>query len=296
MQRGRELARLALLGALEVGGVEPHVAAPQHDGVLALERARPEVDDVEGASPVGPDPPLRVQDHRATRAPRAPLAADVHADALGEPRLARDPLREALAHDARDQQAGRREHAVQLEQPRRPRARQVREHRQRPDQVERAVGERERRALAGDMTVDRRVERLLDPGDRRRVDVATVHLGAGRVADEVPQHAPGAAAEVEHALAGEVPPWGRARRGSRRAGPGPGRRRRRPGRRRRSRRSRSSRGRPAAAVRTPRERSAAAVRATAPRRASGRCGRSTRAPPPPPRARDRPRRRAGTAR
>jgi hypothetical protein len=93
----------------------------------------------------------------------------------------------------------------QLEQPGRRVVREMGEHRDRVDEVEAAVLQRQRRDGDRLPGVERRAEVLLHPLDARPVDVAAPELGGPGLVGEVAQRAPRARAEVEHPLARERP-------------------------------------------------------------------------------------------
>ncbi len=96
-----------------------------------------------------------------------------------------------------DQVAAGADQAMHLLEPAQAeRGREVRPDRDRAGEVERAVGELQRRRVGAEEEVDARVG-ALSPLDRRPVGVAAVPLHLGVGGGEHPHQAPGGAAEVE---------------------------------------------------------------------------------------------------
>ena len=94
---------------------------------------------------------------------------------------------------------------MDLEQPVGPSVGDVGEDRHRPDEVEGAIVDRERRDDVVSETVKRRTEGRAQPLDALWVDVATPQVRRLRLDEEVAQRPTGSAAEVEHPLALEGP-------------------------------------------------------------------------------------------
>ena len=93
---------------------------------------------------------------------------------------------------------------MELQQPGRPGVHQVGEHRERPDDVEVAVRERQGRFGLVSQRVERRAEVALKPIDALGVDVAAPDLGRVGLVEEVAQRPSRAAAEVEQAASLEL--------------------------------------------------------------------------------------------
>ena len=161
----------------------------QHDALASpVRRNRGESvlverEDLEGAAPVLLDPPLREEHRRTAVIPGPPVVEHVHPDSVarrpalaprGRSRIGRrlGPLvGETRSEDRREQQAVVPEQSVELDEPGRPVIRDVREDRDRPDQVERPGCERQGRLLAVREHVQRWAQVGLEPRDARRVDV-----------------------------------------------------------------------------------------------------------------------------
>ncbi len=94
---------------------------------------------------------------------------------------------------------------MELDEPRRPVIRDVREDRDRPDQVERPGCERQGRLLAVREHVQRWAQVGLEPRDARRVDVRAVEGAALGLLEEVAKSPSRPAAEVENVLSRERP-------------------------------------------------------------------------------------------
>jgi hypothetical protein len=95
--------------------------------------------------------------------PAPAVMEDVPPHTVLVPGLAREPLGVPAPHVGRDQQPGRPEQTMELEQPRERVVGEVGEDRNRPDEVERAVLESQRRIL------------LALPGVERRAQVPSSH-------------------------------------------------------------------------------------------------------------------------
>ncbi len=114
-------------------------------------------------------------------------------------------LRPVGAVDRCEEEATRSKNAMKFQQPGCPQVGDVREDRNRPDQIEGIALEWQRRGFLVLKHVERRAQVLFEPADARPVDVAAVELSDSRLRYEVPERAPGATAEIENPLPGERP-------------------------------------------------------------------------------------------
>jgi hypothetical protein len=132
---------------------------------------------------------------------------DRHAD-LGFPVwLPHEGRPHTLPKEAGYQDAVGLEHAVHFEQPRAP-VFDVREHRQRLDEIQVVVLKPKWRLAIVLETVQRWAGVLRQPGNAGRVDVAAPELRSPSLVQKVPENAAGPATEIEHPLALEAPPLG----------------------------------------------------------------------------------------
>jgi hypothetical protein len=94
---------------------------------------------------------------------------------------------------------------MQLEQPGQRAVGEVGEDRDRPDQIERGRLEGQWRHVVGAHQVQRRADRVAQELDAGRVDVHPPELSPLRLGQEMLERAPGAAPEIQGALAIEPP-------------------------------------------------------------------------------------------
>src|SRR5215211_325380 len=82
-----------LLGSLQVLDRQLHIALAHERPTLIVD-LRLDMDDLEGAPPVRPDPPIRHQHHGAASLPRLVVPQDIHAHFVFVPRLPGEPGQE----------------------------------------------------------------------------------------------------------------------------------------------------------------------------------------------------------
>src|SRR5262245_28133056 len=98
---------------------------------------------------------------------------------------------------------------MQLGEPAAPAVREMTEHGDRVDQVDRGVVEREPRLVRGDPEgMERGAEVGLHPVDASFVGIAAMELSPFRLVSEGAHHPPRTTAEVEHPLSLEFPAGG----------------------------------------------------------------------------------------
>jgi hypothetical protein len=208
--RSLQFERLIWLRLFENLGREAHLSLPHQDDSLpfrgvSAKACHLDFEDIERAAPMRVDPPGRMQHHRTAKVPALPRTKDVHADAILDPGLVGDMWGGTRSYECDEKQAVLGKDSVHLEQPAAPRLRQVRENRNRVDQIERFAFNLERRELSILEDVEWRAERIPQPLHAVRIDVTRPEIALGGLVQEMAERTAGAATEIKDALAAERP-------------------------------------------------------------------------------------------